>query len=62
MISIMPLTSLFVTYCFHVPMQVYDVTQYLDDHPGGDDVILAATGTYYYLLVTIFLLHYRLHN
>ncbi|QCD90129.1 cytochrome-b5 reductase [Vigna unguiculata] len=25
-------------------MQVYDVTQYLDDHPGGDDVILAATG------------------
>ncbi|KAG2376903.1 Cytochrome b5 isoform [Vigna angularis] len=23
---------------------VYDVTQYLDDHPGGDDVILAATG------------------
>ncbi|KAG5031566.1 hypothetical protein AAZX31_06G126100 [Glycine max] len=24
--------------------KVYDVTQYLDDHPGGDDVILAATG------------------
>ncbi|KAL1356041.1 hypothetical protein HN51_008017 [Arachis hypogaea] len=24
--------------------RVYDVTQYLDDHPGGDDVILAATG------------------
>ncbi|KAL2349134.1 hypothetical protein Fmac_003134 [Flemingia macrophylla] len=24
--------------------KVYDVTQYLDDHPGGDDVILATTG------------------
>ncbi|CAI8588104.1 unnamed protein product [Vicia faba] len=24
--------------------KVYDVTQYLEDHPGGDDVILAATG------------------
>ncbi|XP_027360489.1 cytochrome b5 [Abrus precatorius] len=24
--------------------KVYDVTQYLDDHPGGDDVILGATG------------------
>ncbi|KEH27869.1 cytochrome b5-like heme/steroid-binding domain protein [Medicago truncatula] len=29
---------------FHLPTQVYDVTQYLDDHPGGDDVILDATG------------------
>ncbi|KAJ6852691.1 cytochrome b5-like isoform X1 [Iris pallida] len=24
--------------------KVYDVTQYLDDHPGGDDVLLSATG------------------
>ncbi|KAE8730017.1 Cytochrome b5 isoform A [Hibiscus syriacus] len=24
--------------------KVYDVTDYLDDHPGGDDVVLAATG------------------
>ncbi|XP_045817245.1 cytochrome b5 [Trifolium pratense] len=24
--------------------KVYDVTKYLDDHPGGDDVILEATG------------------
>ncbi|KAK8526066.1 hypothetical protein V6N12_020547 [Hibiscus sabdariffa] len=24
--------------------KVYDVTSYLDDHPGGDDVVLAATG------------------
>lgn len=23
--------------------KVYDVTSYLDDHPGGDDVVLAAT-------------------
>lgn len=37
---------LFVDLFCHLPMQVYDVTQYLDDHPGGDDVILAATGTF----------------
>ncbi|VVB15388.1 unnamed protein product [Arabis nemorensis] len=24
--------------------KVYDVTKFLDDHPGGDDVILTATG------------------
>ncbi|XP_068333636.1 cytochrome b5-like [Pyrus communis] len=24
--------------------KVYDVSTYLDDHPGGDDVLLAATG------------------
>lgn len=24
--------------------KVYDVTSYLDEHPGGDDVILTATG------------------
>ncbi|XP_020270110.1 cytochrome b5-like isoform X2 [Asparagus officinalis] len=24
--------------------EVYDVTKYLDDHPGGDDVLLSATG------------------
>ncbi|MBA0556322.1 hypothetical protein Golob_026432 [Gossypium lobatum] len=24
--------------------KVYDVTPYLDEHPGGDDVVLAATG------------------
>lgn len=24
--------------------QVYDVSSYLDEHPGGDDVVLAATG------------------
>ena len=26
-------------------MQVYDVTKYLDDHPGGNDVLLDASGT-----------------
>ncbi|XP_022776718.1 cytochrome b5-like isoform X2 [Durio zibethinus] len=25
-------------------LTVYDVTSYLDEHPGGDDVVLAATG------------------
>lgn len=24
--------------------QVYDVTPFMDDHPGGDEVLLAATG------------------
>ncbi|XP_021845056.1 cytochrome b5 [Spinacia oleracea] len=24
--------------------KVYDVSSYLDDHPGGDDVLLSATG------------------
>ncbi|XWS34209.1 hypothetical protein CRYUN_Cryun21dG0020800 [Craigia yunnanensis] len=24
--------------------KVYDVTSYLDEHPGGDDIVLAATG------------------
>ncbi|XP_010937875.1 cytochrome b5 [Elaeis guineensis] len=24
--------------------KVYDVTKYLDDHPGGDDVLLSAAG------------------
>ncbi|XP_055829710.1 cytochrome b5-like [Solanum dulcamara] len=24
--------------------KVYDVTKFLDDHPGGDEVLLAATG------------------
>ncbi|KAF6140089.1 hypothetical protein GIB67_001830 [Kingdonia uniflora] len=28
-----------------VVMLVYDVTSYLDEHPGGDDVLLEATGT-----------------
>lgn len=33
-----------------LPCQVYDVSTYLDEHPGGDDVIIAATGTYSYAL------------
>lgn len=24
--------------------QVYDVTKFLEDHPGGDDVLISATG------------------
>ncbi|GMY25822.1 cytochrome b5 [Fagus crenata] len=27
-----------------IDCKVYDVTPYLDEHPGGDDVVLAATG------------------
>lgn len=26
------------------PFQVYDVTSYMDEHPGGDDVFLTASG------------------
>ena len=25
--------------------KVYDVTEFLDEHPGGFDIVLAATGT-----------------
>ena len=25
-------------------LQVYDVTPFLDDHPGGDEVLVTATG------------------
>ncbi|KAL0460480.1 UNVERIFIED_CONTAM: cytochrome [Sesamum latifolium] len=37
-----------VTYQVHPhrasPQQVYDVTKFLDDHPGGDEVLVTATG------------------
>jgi hypothetical protein len=29
---------------FYFVLQVYDVTKFLEDHPGGDDVLLSATG------------------
>lgn len=29
-------------------VQVYDVTTFMDDHPGGDEVLLSATGTSLY--------------
>ncbi len=25
-------------------LQVYDVTKFLEEHPGGDEVLLSATG------------------
>lgn len=49
---------LFIDLFFHFLMQVYDVTQYLDDHPGGDDVILATTRNF---LCFLCFLHYELH-
>jgi cytochrome b involved in lipid metabolism len=30
---------------FYFALQVYDVTKFLEEHPGGDDVLLSATGT-----------------
>lgn len=36
--------------------QVYDVTSYLDDHPGGDDVVLAATGNSF-LAVSLYIIY-----
>jgi cytochrome b involved in lipid metabolism len=30
-----------------VLLQVYNVTRFLEEHPGGDDVLLSATGTRY---------------
>ncbi|GMP93784.1 hypothetical protein CsSME_00043485 [Camellia sinensis var. sinensis] len=32
---------------------VYDVSTYLDEHPGGDDVMVAATGTYFLCLMSM---------
>ncbi|TYI28718.1 hypothetical protein ES332_A05G263700v1 [Gossypium tomentosum] len=34
--------------------KVYDVTPFMDDHPGGDEVLLSATG-YYHCLAAILL-------
>jgi len=31
-------------------MQVYDVTPFLDDHPGGDEVLVTATGNWFILV------------
>ncbi|KAF5799482.1 putative cytochrome b5-like heme/steroid binding domain, cytochrome b5, heme-binding protein [Helianthus annuus] len=28
---------------------VYDVTKFLEDHPGGDDILLSATGIFAFL-------------
>lgn len=30
--------------------QVYDVSSYMDEHPGGDDVILETTGNILHLV------------
>jgi Cytochrome b5-like Heme/Steroid binding domain len=27
-------------------LQVYDVTKFLEDHPGGDDVLISSTGKF----------------
>lgn len=39
-------TTFFNTFYLHFGncIQVYDVTAFMDDHPGGDEVLLAATG------------------
>lgn len=29
-------------------LQVYDVTKFLDDHPGGDDVLIHASGNQFF--------------
>lgn len=29
---------------FYLTFQVYDVTPFMDEHPGGDEVLLAVTG------------------
>lgn len=38
------LFSIMLNLCLNVLEQVYDVTKFLEDHPGGDDVLLSATG------------------
>ncbi|PPE01394.1 hypothetical protein GOBAR_DD01575 [Gossypium barbadense] len=34
----------YLVSCLWHPKKVYDVTSYLDEHPGGDDVVLESTG------------------
>jgi cytochrome b5 len=34
-------------YLFLLTFQVYDVTPFMDEHPGGDEVLLAVTGKPY---------------
>jgi hypothetical protein len=29
---------------FYFALQVYDVTKFLEHHPGGDDVLISASG------------------
>lgn len=38
-------SSTLCTSNFGVEEQVYDVTKFLEEHPGGDDVLLSVTGT-----------------
>lgn len=33
-----------ISKVFYALEQVYDVTKFLEDHPGGDEVLLSATG------------------
>lgn len=32
------------SHLFPLTFQVYDVTPFMDEHPGGDEVLLAVTG------------------
>lgn len=43
-------------------VQVYDVTPFMEDHPGGDEVLLSATGNLFlqyfsYLVLQLILLN-----
>ncbi|KAG4208792.1 hypothetical protein ERO13_A03G155400v2 [Gossypium hirsutum] len=47
--------------------KVYDVTPFMDDHPGGDEVLLSATGYYHclaavLLFLAIVLVHGDIHS
>ena len=35
------------SHLFLLTFQVYDVTPFMDEHPGGDEVLLAVTGKPY---------------
>jgi cytochrome b involved in lipid metabolism len=33
----------------YLTFQVYDVTPFMDEHPGGDEVLLAVTGKSFFV-------------
>nr|CAB3463617.1 unnamed protein product [Digitaria exilis] len=50
--SIIVVGGYFEVILFALEYMVYDVTKFLEDHPGGDDVLLSSTGKVFLSLHT----------